>query len=53
MHGGLTCNIAKKGLSGSPRSSPASAFLTWDTDAARNPFLAILLSLFASKEYDY
>lgn len=38
----LTCNIAKKGTSGSQRSSPASAFLTWDMDTARNPFQAIL-----------
>jgi hypothetical protein len=35
-------NIAKKGFSGLQRSSPASAFLTWDIDTARNPFQAIL-----------
>ena len=38
----VTCNIAKKGFIGMPSSSPASTFLTWDTDAARNPFQAIL-----------
>lgn len=41
----VTCNIAKKGASGMQSSSPASAFLTCDMDAARNPFQAILLAV--------
>jgi hypothetical protein len=39
----LTCNIAKKGLSSMQSLSPASSFLSGDSDAARNPFQAILL----------
>jgi hypothetical protein len=38
----VTCNIAKKGFSGIPSSSPASSFVLVDSDALRNPFQAIL-----------
>ena len=32
--------LAKKGFSGSQSSSPASAFLTWDMDAALSAHIA-------------
>lgn len=48
----LTCNIAKKGLSGMRSSSPASMSLYLDSDVLRNPFQAILPPLYKTTKTD-
>jgi len=42
----------KKGFSGLQSTSPASAFLSWDMDAARIPFQAILRAVVCKAKND-
>lgn len=40
---------SQKGVSGSPRSLPASAYLMWGMEAARNSFQAILRAVWRQR----